>query len=66
MQELPSGDAWKKILGPAREPHDLVRKHRPGDEHQVVIENAPVDLDRQLFAQQPVGEAFDDGGRRPI
>ena len=59
VDDLRRGDAGEQILRAPGETDHLVRKHRPADEHVVVLGDEPVQGDRHVLAQPPAGQIGD-------
>ena len=50
-------DAREQILRAAGKADDLVREHRPADEHVIVLDEQPVERDRHVLVQSPACDA---------
>ena len=51
VQDLGAADPRKQVLGTAREADDLVGKHRADDDELVVLQDCPIDGDRDILGE---------------
>ena len=66
VDDVGGGDSRKEVLGAAREPDNLMREDRTADEHVVVLDQEPVQRNRDRFIEPPAGEiAHGVGGDVP-
>ena len=63
VDDFGRGDAREEVLGPAREPDHFVREHRPADEDVVVLDDEPVQRNRDGFPKAAFSQSGDVGGR---